>query len=182
MITVKECAVSAADNQSPQRDCANAENAAPNRFGIASLLLCVAYCALLLALVVATDPLANDAGEQHFRALALDYLWLAAPFVGAALASALAWRSRFFSRWVFASILVLMLTSRALYRLGLLAVAGGQRMGESIQWELFGTPFVQGFEFLLLLGSGVLIRAIYSASQRAAHHKAAKQSFPADSR
>ncbi len=96
-----------------------------------------------------------------------EYLWAVAPFVGAAIASAVAWRSRFFSGWIFAATLVLTLTNPTLYLL--IGLALGWRKpdaDEGVGWLLFGLPVVTDVQLGALLIGGVVVRLIRADLER----------------
>jgi hypothetical protein len=132
-----------------------------NRSGIGSLLCCVVNCVLILGLYSAwqsSSPFSDWAGE---------YLWVVVPYFGTAIATVIAWRSRFFSGWIFASILVFTLTNPTLYFLATLAFGWRKPdSNETAGWALFGLPVMTNFALLGLLVAGVVVRRIEWILQR----------------
>jgi hypothetical protein len=130
-----------------------------NRFGLGSLLCCVASCALILVLMLASRPPSFSGGIGG----ALEYLLLVAPYVALAIASALTRRSPFFSGWVFACSVVLTGTNPNAYFLAWYAFV--------LRWPVRGLsmlPFSAAAIKMLvgLLGGGPLVRAFQLVLQR----------------
>jgi hypothetical protein len=122
----------------------------PNPLGVSSLVLCAAVCVLVLALLP----------PDHI----FEGLWVMAPYVALAISSAVAWRSRFFSRWVFACSVFTTLTNPAIYLLVYLAFGGHENSSNT--WTFFSGPVVMWSEIGAFLAVSVIVRVVQSVLSR----------------
>lgn len=129
-----------------------------NRLMIGSLLCCALACALILALMLARQS--KSPGSDWVGEL----LWVVAPYVALAIASIVAWRSRFFSAWIFACGVFATLTNPALFFLANLALGG--RENESNAWTLFVGPVITWNVLGAFLLVAVIVRVVQSVRQR----------------
>jgi biotin transporter BioY len=93
-----------------------------------------------------------------------EYLWIFAPYVALAISTAVAWRSRFFSVWILASVIIATVTNPALYCL-VYVVCGG-RENESNTWTLFVGPVMTWNVLGALLIAAVTVRVVQSFRRR----------------
>jgi hypothetical protein len=132
-----------------------------NPFAIVLLLSCALSCILVLALMLALHE------PQHTPEWGLEYLWVVAPYFVAAIAGLFAWRSRFFSGWILASILLAPFANPPLHFL-VWSVFRPSKPDphDAAGWALFGYPVIFGSELVALFVAGVVVRALESVIQR----------------
>jgi len=87
-----------------------------------------------------------------------------APYVAVAISTAIAWRSRFFSGWILASIVFVTVTNPALYFLVYLVLGGRENEGNG--WTLFFGPILTWNELGAFLVVAAIVRVVQSVLQR----------------
>jgi len=132
-----------------------------NRLGYGTLIGCATTSAAILALMFARQSI-----QEYYSTLDWlgDYLWIVVPYVALVISTAVAWRSRSFSGWILASVIIAMVTNPALYFL-VYIVCGGHE-DESNTWTLFAGPVMTWNVLCALLIAAVTVRVIQSFRRR----------------
>ncbi len=133
------------------------------RPGNASLIFCTAGSLLVAALNLAANPLPNWGGED---------LWLFAPHLAMIVIAGIAWRSRFWSLWVLACGISIIVFNPAVWLL--IGVHFGATIDASSGWWLFVGPVIAWNIMGGFLIVAVIVRVVLWARDRRAGSPAKK--------